>query len=409
MKTYLLLGYGSSSEAVYAYLKKRKVRIIIFEEKKKIEGMDFYSFKRLKEEKPKVDIAIRSPGISSLSEVYLFTKTLARRTISEIEFAYSILKKKHPHFIFITGTNGKSTAVSMVHAVLKSQYPSSFVAGNIGIPLSSFLEKKVDKNTFFVVELSSFQLEDSYSLRGDYAILTNLSYNHLDEVKDYDFYVASKKRIAYFTKKNHFLCYEEIKEMEDLSPIILSSFTSFFPSFCLDGFVGEHNRRHALLSFYIAYQYQIPFAKAKKQLENLLPLPYRNQKEKVKGKWIVINDSKSTNVASTEQCLFTFQDRKRILILGGIAKSGSFGGLSLKEEDEIYIYGRDRYTIYHDLKRGMIKETLKEVIAAIQKYKEEEVYILFSPACSSYDQFDNYLARGSYFHRMMEEKGNEGN
>ena len=400
MKNVLLLGFGKSNQAVYEFLKTKKVNITILEEHKKSKSLPFVTLEDLKKEKPLFDLTIRSPGIPLKSEAYQLAHVLSKEVISEIEFAYRYLKKKHPHYILITGTNGKTTLTTMIHCVLSSKLPHTFLAGNIGIPLSSYLLKDIPEHSIFVVEISSFQLEDTISLKADDGIITNVDYNHLDEVYNYDFYVASKKRMGFLVKKNHLFFYDEIKEIS-LPHINLSSIPMEDDDINLPFFMGEHNHRHVKMSLYIGTLYGVSKEEGARTLYQLMPLPFRNEKILSSFTATIINDSKSTNVASTNQCLLTFQDKKRILILGGIAKSATFDHLLLKKEDEVYAYGRDRELVKVSIERAHLFSTLEEVMLAIEPDLHQDVYILFSPACSSYDQFENYMVRGTYFRQLI--------
>lgn len=401
MKRILLLGFGKSNQAVYEFLKTRKVQITILEEQKKSKSLPFVTLKKLKKEKPLFDLTIRSPGIPLKSEAYQFAMVISKEMISEIEFAYRYLKKKHPHFILITGTNGKTTLTTMIHAVLSKQYPHTYLAGNIGIPLSYYLTQNVPNNAIFVVEISSFQLENTISLKADYGVITNIDYNHLDEVYNYDFYVASKKRMEFLVKKNHLYLYEEIQELHTSHPTlqeIQDDETIYLPFY-----QGKHNQNHVKMSLFIGSLFKVSKEKGVEALYQLMPLPFRNEKITTSFHSTIINDSKSTNIASTNQCLLTFQDKKRIIILGGIAKSASFDHLLLRKDDEVYAYGRDKEVIHLLIERAKIYATLDEVIQDIRPRINEDIYILFSPACSSFDQFENYMARGSYFNRLIKE------
>ena len=260
--------------------------------------------------------------------------------------------------------------------------------------------KDIPEHSIFVVEISSFQLEDTISLKADDGIITNVDYNHLDEVYNYDFYVASKKRMGFLVKKNHLFFYDEIKEIS-LPHINLSSIPMEEDDINLPFFMGEHNHRHVKMSLYIGTLYGISKEEGANALYQLMPLPFRNEKILSSFTATIINDSKSTNVASTNQCLLTFQDKKRILILGGIAKSATFDHLLLKKEDEVYAYGRDRELVIVSIERAHLFSTLEEVMLAIEPDLHKDVYILFSPACSSYDQFENYMVRGTYFRQLI--------
>ena len=128
---------------------------------------------------------------------------------------------------------------------------------------------------------------------------------------------------------------------------------------------------------------------------------FRNELTKLNNLYIV-NDSKSTSVESTNACLSIFKGKRRIIILGGIAKSGSFKKLKLNKDDIILSFGRDRYKIVKEI-GGIYFNTLKDVISYIKRIKDE-VYILFSPGCASLDEYSSYVERGEIYDKLIQEK-----
>lgn len=407
MKRVLILGFGKSGKAVYHYLKDTAVQVSIYDEQVKDAQLDMYTLSRLKKELPLFDMAIRSPGISMCSEVYQLCRLLCKEVISEIEFAYRLLKKKHPIYIAVTGTNGKTTLCTMIYEILSRYKEHVYLAGNIGTPLTSYIHT-IEQKSIVILEVSSFQLENIVQFRPDFAILTNIDKNHLDEVYDYSFYQASKKRLTLSMDMHQLLFYHR----KDASFFHLTTANAI----CIEDYChrhhihfqqlllpGEHNIQHAMTACMIGDIFGIPFTESKQIIETLLPLPYRMERIDVPYGGTIINDSKSTNVASTNQCLRTFLSAKRILILGGIAKSDDFQQLEIRQEDQIFAYGSARFQIQSQLPQAILYETLDEIIDSLKRFLKEGYDILFSPACSSFDQFDNYLVRGAYFTKRIKE------
>ena len=209
MKKILLLGLGISNIAVLNYLKD-EYEVYIYDDYKK--DKDYYTLKRLKKEMPLFDLVIRSPGIPYKSEVYKFVTLLTKEIISEIEFAIRILKDRNAKYIVVTGTNGKTTICNQLYQVLSIKH-NVFLAGNIGVPLIS-LVNRIKDNDIVIIEMSSFQIENTYSNFADFIIVTNISKNHLDEVYSYDYYKASKKRVVSLLKSDgHLIVDKRLNEL----------------------------------------------------------------------------------------------------------------------------------------------------------------------------------------------------
>ncbi len=406
MKTIMLLGFNSSTRAVYRYLKEKRVRLLIYEDNPQDADHDYWSWERLKREMPSIDIAIRSPGIKITSPVYELISVLAKEVMSEIDFAYLALRKKHIHYLIVSGTNGKTTAVNMIQAALKTIFSHVYLTGNVGIPLASYLDH-IEKEAYVVLELSSFQLENTRYLKADYAYLTNIYPNHLDAVRNYEGYVASKMRLSYLVKNNHLLFFhDEVPSFihgQDLDHLAKKRSLHLNP----DDFQGLHNYRHALAALVIVSLYHEDVKKALLAIKSMKALPYRMEKVMMNCPLTIINDSKSTNVASTNQCLRTFHDRRRILIMGGHAKSDDFTHLELREDDLLYVYGEAGPQIAMIFPQAHLYDDLAQIIFIIRQYQNQEWYLLFSPGCSSFDQFHSYQERGAYFNKLIKENNYE--
>ncbi len=407
MKRVLILGFGKSGQAVYQYLKNTSVQLAIYDDRVHDKNINFYTLARLKKELPLFDLAIRSPGISMCSEVYQLCRLLCREMISEIEFAYRLLKKKHPIYIAVTGTNGKTTLCTMLYEILSKHREHVYVAGNIGTPLTTYIHQ-IEQKSIIILELSSFQLEDIVHFCPDFALITNIDKNHLDEVYDYSFYQASKKRML-LSMDLHQLFFYHQKDAAFFAHTTANAIC--IEDYCKRHHIdfqqlqlpGEHNIQHAKAACMIGDIFGIPIEESKRLIATMLPLPYRMEQVKVPYEGRIINDSKSTNVASTNQCLKTFPSQRRVLILGGIAKSDDFNQLEVKKEDQILTYGSARFQIQSQLPQAHLFETLDEIMEILPRFLKEKYDILFSPACSSFDQFDNYLVRGAYFTKRIKE------
>lgn len=395
MKKILLLGYGRSLKALHELIKD-EYEVYIYDDY--IKNDAYYNLEKIKATLPLFDIVVRSPGVTSLNEIYTLIRLLTKELISEIEFCVRLLKSKKIKYILVTGTNGKTSTCTMIYKVLSSYYENVFLAGNIGIPFSSIVPYIKD-NAIVILELSSFQIEDTYSSFGDYVIINNISPNHLDGVINYEFYKSSKKRLCLLKKIDGLLIVDKSleEEFKEFNPLIVAR----------ESKIVHYYQLNIHIVYLIAYLFHI----SKRKVNNIIKVmdfpKYRNEEIKTGFLSTIINDSKSTTVEASNICLMLHNDKKRIIILGGISKSDSFSLLSVSNTDLIYIYGKDRYKIQKQLNAGKCFQTLDEIIMEISTLLNDDIYILFTPGCSSYDQFSNYLARGDYFTNLIRSKENE--
>ena len=395
MKKLLLLGYGNSLKSLHTLIKD-KYEVYIYDDN--VEDEKYYNLAKIKEKMPFFDIVVRSPGINSNNEIYSLIRLLTKEIISEIEFCFRLLKNKKVTYILVSGTNGKTTICLMIYEVLKRYYENVFLAGNIGLPFSRIVNE-INDNSIVILELSSYQIEDTYSPVGDYVVISNIRPNHLDGVINYEYYKASKKRIALLKKKDGLLIVD--KSLED-------TFKEFNPLIAIkEDNVDQYQKLNIHFIYLISFLFSISKEEVNQIIENMQLPHYRNEKENTSFLATFINDSKSTSVAASNTCLSLYKDKKRIIILGGISKSESFTSLNILETDKVYIYGKDKNKIKEELKVGQCFDNLEQIINEIKKYINEDIYILFTPGCSSFDQYENYIKRGEHFSKLIRGLQNE--
>ena len=376
----ILLGYGKSIQSVEPFLSNDEVYIY---DERVMSDKRYISLKYIKDNLPFFDLCIRSPGISSNSEIYNLMKHLSKEVISEIEFGLRRIKTSH--IIGITGSNGKTTLTSMIYHVLKSKY-KTFMLGNCGVPLSSKINE-IEKDDYVVLELSSFQLEDTYHLDFEIAIITNLSENHLNNVYSRDVYYASKLKL--FNSSCPYKIYEDDNSL-------LSNYQKSEQKHHI--FDNATFNKHACTCLNVCKILGFNNEEVLKELSSF-PFPRFRQEIIRKNEYIFINDSKSTSLSATNACLEEFKGNKRIIILGGINKSSSFKKLKVSKEDIIYTFGRDGESIQKEV-GGLYFEKLDDVMHHISINKESKM-IIFSPGCSSFDQYDNYINRSEHVKRFV--------
>ena len=379
----LLLGYGKSSQALIKYFTNKDVDIDILRPENKKEYNKFIK------ELPQYDICFRSPGIAINKPVYSLCNLLAKEFSNEL--VYAIKKSECKNTILVTGSNGKTSLCKLLFEVLNI-YKKSHLYGNIGDTLIDKIDS-INKDDFLILEISSFQLEN-LSTNIDVGIIKNLHPNHLNSTFNKATYFASKKRLklysSYFIDKDNIssnivikddMIYVFDKEYLDINELNIKE-TSFI--------------ENILIVLNVLIYYKLDINLAKNVIKSFKQVKYRNNVIKYKNT-IFVNDGKSTSSAASKYCFDQYKGN-RILILGGIHKSNKFN-LTLNEKDEIYIYGKDKERIFNEIKKGKLFISLDEVLKSIKNI--ENKVIIFSPGCSSFDQYKNYIERSEVFDKWV--------
>ena len=373
------------------------------------------------------DIIIKSPGISNDIEILKKIKESDIPIISEIEFAGMISNVKN---ICITGTNGKTTTVSLIDQILKEEL-NVLKSGNIGIPFSQIvLEHRLyDKNDidYCILELSSFQLEHCSHLKKEISAFINISNDHLDRYESFNDYFNTKLKIFENSKycffnnedkilkekiKNDNIDKEPFSTQEDKGNFffennkIFSNDRSISINIDEISIKGIHNISNIMIAAEIAHKVGIKKENIFKAIKNFKGLEHRFEFLKSFNSIDYINDSKSTNVDSTVKALKSIT-KKVVLILGGIPKENDFNEILLYKSKilKIVVYGEAKDMIYDSLSQEV--EVLKihsfddAVHIAIKNAIKDSV-VLLSPGCASFDQFNNYEERGIKYKNIIE-------
>ena len=378
------------------------------------------------------DLVMKSPGIPD--KVALVQKLIKKSipVISEIEFATQFTKAT---IIGITGSNGKTTTTLLVHHILKNAGLSVGIAGNIGDSFAQQVAEETYEN--YVLELSSFQLDGIENFNSHIAILTNITPDHLDRY-EYDFnrYIASKFRITKNQKETDFLIYDaddeainnwlkENKTSAKLVPFSLEKELEY-GAYIKDNNIiininkdkinmpistlsikGKHNTKNALAATMAAQLLKIRKQNIKESLENFEGAEHRLENvAKVYGVEY-INDSKATNVNATFYAL-ECMDKTTVWIVGGVDKGNDYNDLLplVREKVKaIVCLGLDNDKIKNMFGNvvDIIVETAgaEEAVKVSHKLAERGEVVLLSPACASFDLFDNYEDRGRQFKKAV--------
>ena len=416
-KKILIYGLGKSGISSYKFL-NNKAKVYLFDDnlKKKIKCKSNQKLKDIKEvSEIKFDKIIISPGIdiSNCRLANILKKNLSK-IFTDLDVFYSFYKNKS---IAITGTNGKSTSAQILHEVLMDQKYDSRLIGNIGNPALS--EKQITKKTVFVIEASSYQLDYSKIFTSKYAIILNISPDHLERHKNLKNYVNAKFKLlnsqtnksTALVKENDPLISKVIKKGKFKQKIIKVDTLKndkIFNQLKNQYFLSFGNKENLSFILKISKILKLDNKKLFRTLNNFKGLKYRQQIIFEKKNLTIINDSKSTSFASSENLLKSFN--KVYWILGGIPKKNDKFKLTKKncENFKAFIFGNNYKEFKKHLKNKMfvtnfvnLKDVLKKILLAIEKEKLQKNIIFFSPAGASFDSFKNFEDRGLYFNKLV--------
>ena len=416
-KKILIYGLGKSGVSSYKFLND-KAEVYLFDDniKKKFNFKINQSLKNFKEiSKIKFDKIIISPGIDiSNCRLSKILKKNSSKIYTDLDIFYSFYKNKS---FTITGTNGKSTTAKILHKVLVDQKYDARLIGNIGNPALS--EKKITKKTVFVIEASSYQLDYSKVFTSKYAIILNISPDHLERHKNLKNYVNAKfkllasqpnKSIA-FVKKNDPLINETINKKNFKQKIIkVDSLKNdkILKQLKNKYFLSFGNKENLSFILKISKILKLDDKNLLRTLNRFKGLKYRQQIIYENKKLTIINDSKSTSFASSENLLKSL--RNVYWILGGIPKKGDKFKLLKKncENLKAFIFGNNHKEFRKNLKNKIsvknvkkLEDALNEIFFDIRKKKLRKNIIFFSPAGASFDSFKNFEDRGEYFNQLV--------
>lgn len=372
------------------------------------------------------DLIIASPGIALAHPALCEAADAGIEIIGDIEL---FCREAQAPIVAITGSNGKSTVTTLVGEMAKAAGWQVGVGGNIGLPALSLLKEPAQ---LYVLELSSFQLETTYSLKAAAATILNVTEDHMDRYPlGMQQYRAAKLRIY----ENAAVC---VVNADDGMTMPVRGADARCVSFGVDvgdyhlnrqqgstwlrvkgekvlntdemKLVGQHNYTNALAALALADAAGVPRASSLKALTTFTGLPHRFQLvyERNGVRWI--NDSKATNVGSTEAALHGLQVKGTLwLLLGGDGKSADFAPLARYLQGDnirIYCFGRDGDALAALRPEIATRtETLQQAMEQIAPQVQPGDMVLLSPACASLDQFRNFEQRGERFAQLAKELG----
>ncbi len=374
------------------------------------------------------DVLVLSPGIPIDHSLPILFKRRKKRIIGEMELGMQFL---HNTNIAVTGTNGKTTIVTMLDTILKADSMTSVACGNIGLPLCSVVEE-LEKDAIVVLEVSSFQLETLYSLIPHIYIVSNITEDHLNRHYTMENYIFLKNKPMRLMRESEFavLNYDDnnvriFAEQAKCNIVYFSMRTVVDGGYIRDNCIyyfdekimqindlslkGKHNIQNALAAICAAKIMGVSNESIVSSLKSLKGVRHRFEKVAEFNGITYINDSKGTNVDATITAIEQL-DRESVLLLGGQDKGYNYNILfeKIKESNIVHtiIYGENRYKLLQSAiqcneSRITLCADFTLAVKIAQMTAKSGQIILLSPASSSLDAFKNYAERGELFERLV--------
>ncbi|MEO8399107.1 MAG: UDP-N-acetylmuramoyl-L-alanine--D-glutamate ligase [Ignavibacteriaceae bacterium] len=377
------------------------------------------------------DLMVVSPGVPSDAEVIKKAKSKNIKAISELEFASLFCKGK---IVAITGTNGKTTTTSLCGHVFNTCGFKTYTAGNIGVAFSE-IAMDVKENEFVVLEVSSFQLDMIDKFKPDVASILNITPDHLNRYENkFENYVNSKLGIYKNQTEEDYLILNNdsstlinsITEHKSKSVYFSLKEPQLNGSYLFENQIiyneggelkficstddinlkGEHNFANAMTVINAAKIFGFENEKIKKGLKTFKGVEHRLEFVREIDGVIYINDSKATNVDSVWYALRSFENQI-FLILGGQDKGNDYNQIKDLVENrvkKIYAIGSSSdniFNFFHSIVKVEVKQSMEDVIVSANSEARDGDVVLLSPACASFDMFENYEHRGKVFKEIV--------
>ena len=438
-KNIVIFGLGETGNSAIKYFLKEKNKIIAWDDnqiirkkiKKKFSTIKIKNLKNVNWKE--IYFVLVSPGISLKNELLKDLKKFNIPIYRDLEiFSQKVDSKK---IISVTGTNGKSTTVSLIGNMILSNSKKVFIGGNLKHPLFDGLRH----NSFskYVIELSSFQLESAPSFNSYISILLNIHEDHTDRYKNLAIYTSQKKKIFKNLRSDQyavigiddprsFRIYNKIKnKSKNVIPISINKKLKkgifFSNNQIIDNFFKKqkininkeekkfsikNNKQNILATYVVSKILNYNKNIFLKSIINFKPLKHRSEIIYNSRKLKIINDSKATNLSSVINSIKPYNGIH--LIMGGKSKHKNYKELKFLRNRirKIYLIGESSNYIYKQLKNTLnceeckIMETaLRKCFKDLKKFKNKSI-ILLAPGCSSFDQYKNFIERGKNFSNL---------
>ena len=430
---YLVIGLGLSGYSAARYLLRNGYRCSVQDTrdlppylgklKDEFDGIEFHAGPLTDAICKQADTLVVSPGLSIRQPEIQRAAGQGKAVVGDVELFAQLV---HRPVIAITGSNGKSTVTSLVGEMIRADRRGVAVGGNIGTPALDLLQQDAE---FYVLELSSYQLETTTSLRPRVAALLNLSEDHLDRYDSYAGYVEAKLGI-YENAETCVSNFDDASTRHDSGDVGFSLNPGSTAAYHLLeddglwlaradeawlkveklGISGRHNWANALAAMAIADNIGISKAAIVEALQAFRGIPHRSQWVAEIGGVEWINDSKATNVGAA-QASIEGRNRPVILIAGGQSKGADMSVMkeTLKQKVKlILLLGEDAELMqraWQDAAPIERVETMREAVNRAHQIANSGDCVLLAPACASFDMYPKFEARGDDFMQCVKELG----
>lgn len=428
----LVIGLGVTGFSVVRYLKARGLEVLVIDSrdepplaaklKETFPGIESHFGSFDLKNIGSIGLTVVSPGIDIKHPFLRELKEAGADIVGDIEL---FVEENIKPVIAITGSNGKSTVTALTGEICSAAGMQSLVAGNIGLPVLDALTDDVEYD-IAVLELSSFQLETTHSLRADSATILNLSADHMDRYDSLGDYLLAKAKILRGARNvvlprhdeqlsqiahNGKLLSFELDEPANDDEFGISRVSNY--RWLVQGkqkqlrlsevhLTGLHNIKNVLAAFALVDFLNLPNEKILSAIKAFRGLPHRMQTVAKVDKVTWVNDSKATNIGATESALKNTEG-KVIWIAGGQGKGADFTQLQNTISDDIkllILIGEDADKIEAALENLVPIEkvkTMRDAVAKAAKFASPNTIVLLSPACASLDMYENFEQRGDDF------------
>ncbi|MCP4913119.1 MAG: UDP-N-acetylmuramoyl-L-alanine--D-glutamate ligase [Oligoflexia bacterium] len=411
-KKVTIFGFGVSGVSACKLCLSKGAKVTVVNQSKP-ESSDDFTFVSQNEASPELfsesDYIILSPGIAR--EHDLLKSALGKvPIINEIELAIQFIPKD-VQYLATTGTNGKTTTVSLIDFVLKEKGIDVFTGGNIGTPLCEYLLQN-SKAKIINLELSSFQLESIDSLSPKRASILNVFDNHGERYSDFKDYQLAKENIAKKMGTDQKLLLGEALfpyQKFNCETILLKDFQAEFIEIDMSKYIlkGDHNKLNIMSAYFMVDFLFDSFSDFEKYAQKFKGVEHRLEFVSKGDEISFYNDAKSTNWLATMTALKSFPNEDLLLIVGGQRRGE--GDLPSSEQvleiektcKQVLCFGESAPDIKGLIQSAHEFKELEEAILYIKNHSWKGV-VLFSPAFPSFDQFKNYSDRGETYKSLIE-------
>ena len=416
---YLVVGLARSGLAVLQVLQARGERA---------EGADSRLGSDGVAELEHARAVVKSPGVPAEAPVIALARERGVPVLGEVEFAWRLIPNE---FIAVTGTNGKTTTVELIGHIHREAGLAVTVAGNVGTALSTYVGA-LDPGAVVVCEVSSFQLEDTVDFAPEGAVLLNLQPDHLDRHGTFEAYRDAKLRIFRNQGNDDVAVAPVGLGIEDLGGCArrvcvgtggagYADVTERAGRIWWDEEAlvaadeirlrGAHNRSNAMAAAAVCLARGVDIDAVRDALRTFAGVEHRLEEVATLDGVLYVNDSKATNVDSTLVALQSFAGTPVHLILGGRGKGQDFAPLREPVRAGcagVYLIGEAAPAL-GDLLGGPARDCgdLERAVAAARAAARPDEVVLLSPACASFDQFEDFEARGRAFKQLVRQIGSD--